>query len=126
MEPKTKKLVIVLAIVGAVLVLLITLGAGLLGYYGYQTAKNMALEDLNFAGTGDGSNAGTPSWLTDTQAAMLTSWGIDPASLPSSITEAQINCAMDAVGEARVQEIISGGQPTVSEIYNAISCLQLL
>jgi hypothetical protein len=33
---------------------------------------------------------------------------------------------MDAVGEARVQEIISGGQPTVSEIYNAISCLQLL
>lgn len=61
--------------------------------------------------------------LTPTQERVLETVGIDPSTLPASVTDTQKQCLINAVGEARANEIKAGALPTVSELVRAQACL---
>ncbi|MFH1766489.1 MAG: hypothetical protein ABH826_00130 [Patescibacteria group bacterium] len=56
------------------------------------------------------------------QEVMLESIGIDTTSIPTEITAAQQQCAVDALGKDRVTQIIDGSAPTVSDLLKAQNC----
>lgn len=60
--------------------------------------------------------------LNASQEKAVESFGIDPASLPSSITPAQEACAREKLGDQRVEEIKGGDAPTPTDYYKARSC----
>lgn len=60
--------------------------------------------------------------LTPTQEKTVESLGINPASLPATITPAMESCFTSKLGAARVQEIKNGSSPTASDYYTAKSC----
>ncbi len=60
--------------------------------------------------------------LSASQEAALENVGINPAAVPSSVTDAQKTCMINAVGEARANEIKAGAMPTPMEILKAKSC----
>lgn len=60
--------------------------------------------------------------LSASQEAALENVGINPAAVPSSVTDAQKTCMINAVGEARANEIKAGAMPTMTEIVKAKSC----
>ncbi len=62
-------------------------------------------------------------YLSEAQENMVKAVGVDPASLPTTLTEAQMACLLTAVGAARAQEIIGGETPTMSELFKAKACL---
>lgn len=63
--------------------------------------------------------------LNATQEAALRAVGVDPATIPtpSTITDEQKACLLNAVGEARAREIIAGAAPTFAELLSAKDCL---
>ena len=61
--------------------------------------------------------------FSDAQKKTLQSFGIDPASLPTTITVTQQNCLEGKFGTARFAEIKAGASPNAIEFYNAKSCL---
>lgn len=62
--------------------------------------------------------------LSPAQENALESIGIDPASIPSSITPAQEACFVSILGQARVDQIKAGDTPTATEFFQARSCLE--
>ncbi len=60
--------------------------------------------------------------LSASQEAALETVGINPAALPTSVTDTQKTCLINAVGEARANEIKAGAMPTPMEILKAKSC----
>jgi len=62
--------------------------------------------------------------LTTTQEAALRTIGIDPATVPSTITPEMKECFADILGLARVNEIINGAQPTAVEVIKTKECYQ--
>ena len=61
--------------------------------------------------------------LNDDQEQKLINAGVDLEKLPAQITPEQKSCAIEKLGEARVQEIISGSQPSSLEIIKLMPCL---
>lgn len=61
--------------------------------------------------------------LSNSQEQALESFGIDPASVPSSITLEQEACFIEKLGQQRVDEIIAGDTPSLLEIARAKDCL---
>lgn len=61
--------------------------------------------------------------LNAEQEAALDTIGVDPASLPSSITPEQEVCFVEVLGQARVDEIKAGATPTALEFFQARGCL---
>jgi len=61
--------------------------------------------------------------LTDEQETILRRVGIDPARLPDRATPAQISCFRGVVGDERYNAIVSGGTPTLGEVWRARTCL---
>lgn len=61
--------------------------------------------------------------LSESQEAALESVGINPASLPTTISPEQEQCFIEAIGSVRVEEIKAGGSPTPTEIFKARGCL---
>ncbi len=62
--------------------------------------------------------------LNPQQEALLESAGIDPATVPTSITPNQQQCAIDALGEKRAKELVAGATPTLTDIARAKHCLE--
>ena len=62
-------------------------------------------------------------FLSDAQKKTLASFGIDPASLPSSITPTQEECFKTKLGATRFAEISAGASPSIAEFLSAKSCL---
>ena len=62
--------------------------------------------------------------LDETQEGYLETIGIDPVTLPAEITPAMQECGLEALGADRVQELLSGSMPTLSDIMNAQHCLE--
>ncbi|MEX2010515.1 MAG: hypothetical protein WD874_01795 [Parcubacteria group bacterium] len=60
--------------------------------------------------------------LTPSQEDMLENAGIDPASLPQTLTPEMIACAREKLGTERTDEIINGATPTMADYYKARSC----
>jgi hypothetical protein len=61
--------------------------------------------------------------LSDAQRQALISFGIDPASVPSSINAEQEACFVGVLGEARVFEIKDGAVPSGIEFLKAKACI---
>lgn len=61
--------------------------------------------------------------LNDKQEKALETFGIDPATVPSSITPAQEACFVKILGQTRVNEIKAGDTPTATEFFQAKSCI---
>lgn len=61
--------------------------------------------------------------LSDAQVDALISLGIDPASVPSSISAEQEACFVGVLGEARVAEVKAGAVPSAFEMMQAQSCI---
>lgn len=61
--------------------------------------------------------------LNESQESALETFGIDPASLPSTISPEQEACFIEAIGADRVEEIKAGDTPTATEIFRGRGCL---
>jgi len=61
-------------------------------------------------------------YLSASQEAALEKVGVNPATLPTSVTDTQKTCLINAVGEVRANEIKAGAMPTVTEILKAKAC----
>ncbi|MFA6131404.1 MAG: hypothetical protein WC730_04065 [Patescibacteria group bacterium] len=120
MEPKTKKTVIIVlvAIAGLLLAGAIVMGIGL-----YLFFSRYGISDINEVASPDSSSAYDHPLLTDDQEAALSAVGIDPSTIPESFSQAQIDCAVTAVGETRANEILAGAEPTFLEVMNVLPCL---
>jgi hypothetical protein len=64
------------------------------------------------------------SSLSPEQVSALEKIGIDPATLPTTITPAQEACFTEKLGAPRVAEIKAGATPSAAEFFTARSCLQ--
>lgn len=74
------------------------------------------------------NNTSTPvqdknSALSSEQEKALESFGVDPATVPTSITPEQEACFNAKLGESRVAEIKAGATPTVEDYFKAKDCL---
>jgi len=83
------------------------------------------LKPLFFGGTATDSAAESDKnpLLSPAQEKTLETFGVNPASIPSSITPEQEACFISVLGEARVQEIKAGDSPTATEMFNAKGCI---
>lgn len=61
--------------------------------------------------------------ISPSQKKALETFGIDPKTLPTSLTPIQEACFIKILGEARVSQIKAGDVPTPSEFLSAKSCL---
>lgn len=61
--------------------------------------------------------------LSDSQIEKLESFGIDTSLLPKEITEEMAECFSEKLGEERVEQIISGSEPSSIEIFKTKDCL---
>jgi glutamine phosphoribosylpyrophosphate amidotransferase len=61
--------------------------------------------------------------VNENQAKALESAGINPDSVPSQFTAAQIECFVGILGQARVDAIVDGDIPTPTEFFKAKNCL---
>ena len=64
----------------------------------------------------------TPESLTESQRAILSTFGVEESSL--AVTEAMIVCSKDAVGEARFGEILEGSAPGPLEALSLLPCMK--
>jgi hypothetical protein len=60
--------------------------------------------------------------LSESQEQMLESIGINPQVVPTEITPAMEDCARDALGNERVDQIIQGAAPNAVDLLKAQSC----
>ncbi len=60
--------------------------------------------------------------LSPIQEKALEKIGIDPATLPTSITPAMEACFYEKLGATRANEIKNGAQPTAGDYFIARSC----
>lgn len=66
---------------------------------------------------------GTEYNLSPSQKYFLEKAGIDPASLPSTISPELENCLVETVGEERANQIKGGDVPTITDLLKAKTCL---
>lgn len=62
--------------------------------------------------------------LSSEQETALESLGVDPASIPRSVSPEQEACFEQVLGVTRVAEIKAGSVPSVVEVLSARDCLQ--
>ena len=61
--------------------------------------------------------------LSPAQEDALNKIGIDPSTVPSTITSAQGKCFTDKLGEKRTSEILAGAIPSAFELLKVKACL---
>jgi len=61
--------------------------------------------------------------LSDAQKQALVSFGVDPSSVPNTISAEQENCFVSVLGEARVAQIRDGAVPSGIEFFKAKACI---
>lgn len=61
--------------------------------------------------------------LSPTQEKALEKIGIDPATLPSTITPTMEACFYEKLGAKRANEIKNGSQPTAADYFAARACI---
>ncbi len=74
--------------------------------------------------TGTGTPPTTGFTLSAAQKSALTSLGIDPTTVPSTISAAQEVCFVETLGSARVSEIKAGAVPNAIELLKAKPCIK--
>ncbi len=60
--------------------------------------------------------------LTEDQEETAIEAGINIEQIPTEITDEQIQCGVDKLGQERVNEIMSGSEPTSFEVIKLLPC----
>jgi len=89
----------------------------------FSTTKESSTETTAIE-TSTSSDVATDSFtLSEAQTQALIELGIDPASVPTTITIKQQACFVGALGDARVAEIQAGAVPGALELLKVKPCL---
>lgn len=110
---------------GVIFSLLLAVGAYLYvaDPYGLKPIiKSLKGESSSTASPASSSASNKNPILTAEQAQALKAAGIDPATLPSTITPEMEKCFFAQLGATRANEIKGGAQPTMSDYFTARSC----
>jgi len=73
--------------------------------------------------TDDSPPADKHPLLDAEQEKTLQTFGIDPATLPTTITPEMEGCAVEKLGQARVDQIKAGAEPSFTDYLKAGSCI---
>lgn len=65
---------------------------------------------------------GTNLNLSSAHKKTLETFGVDPASIPTSISASQEECLVAKFGRARVDQVLAGASPSTAEIIKGKSC----
>lgn len=60
--------------------------------------------------------------LSEDQENLLQNYGIDPRAVPTEITPEMESCARESLGDERVDALIQGASPSVTDLLKAQSC----
>ncbi|MBU0614071.1 hypothetical protein KJ766_02160 [Patescibacteria group bacterium] len=118
-KKKSKVIWIVLGVIAALILLLTVLG--IIG--GYLLMRQLNISALPIGSSNSESTYDHP-YLTDEQEDTLVNWGIDPSSLPTEVSQAQIDCAYQAIGADRANAILQGATPSITEALKVMPCLE--
>ena len=61
-------------------------------------------------------------YLNEAQEQKIIDAGIDIEKIPTEISQEQVDCAVEKLGEARAKEIEGGAEPTSMEILKVLPC----
>jgi len=120
-KEKYKYLKIFLIIIGVILFIFILFIVGLLIYlmiaqpFGINPAKLLNTENNN-------QPVYDHPLLSPEQEETLQNLGVDVSELPTSLTPAQQACAVEALGQQRVNEILGGASPSATDFLKAQHC----
>ncbi len=73
--------------------------------------------------TSTSASESIPINLSDSQKSALSALGIDPSTIPASISPSQVTCFEGKLGVARVAEIKAGATPSAMDFFKAKSCI---
>ena len=105
--------IFILLVIGAVIALII------IKPFGFDVTK---MPGTYLDMTSDEPSSYNHPLLSTEQEKLLESMGVDTATLPTSITPAQEQCAIDALGPDKVNAIKAGATPTLSDYLKAQGC----
>lgn len=88
----------------------------------FGTGSSFTMPEGNSNGTSN-STSTNKIFLSEAQRKMLASYGIDPASIPTSINAEQEACFKTKLGATRFAQIIAGDTPTAIEMFSAKACI---
>jgi hypothetical protein len=81
------------------------------------------LSEVDNSTTTTETNNGGGFTLSTEQKQALVSFGIDPATVPSTISAEQEACFTAVLGASRVEQIKAGAVPSAVEFFKAKSCI---
>lgn len=134
----TMKIITIQVFVTLGVVFLVLLGLYLLmaDPFGWQSSagataatqsSSAAVGDAATTGDGNGATAESATTggfaLSGAQVDALVSLGIDPDSVPATVSAEQEACFTDILGAERVAEIKAGAVPSSIEFFRAKSCI---
>jgi len=82
------------------------------------------VSDTNTTDSETNTSSSNNSTLSPAQKQVLESIGVNPDSLPSTITPSQEVCFVGILGQARVNEVKGGVTLSAMEFFKASSCLK--
>lgn len=115
-----KKFLMIVGIIAIIFVLVAVLVMGLLFFY-LMNNKPLWIEINPFNKTEQSTTYDHPL-LSPDQEKTLQGIGVDLETIPTTITPAQEQCATEALGQDRVNEIKSGSAPSITDYLKAKSC----
>jgi hypothetical protein len=107
-----------LAVLGIIFLMVILIG---FGFFLANGTGSRAFSFPSISAAKDGEADANPM-LTTEQEAALRAFGMDPASLPTSITPEMEACFTSTLGADRVAQIKAGDAPSASEFFKAKGC----
>lgn len=116
-----KKFLMIVGIIAIIFIFLIILVVFLLALYIINN-KPLGVEINPFSRTELSPGYDHPLLSAD-QEKTLQSFGVNLESLPTSITPEQEQCAVEALGQDRVNQIKSGSAPSLTDYFKAKNCL---
>lgn len=125
-----KTLNIVFVVLGVLFIVVLLVGTG---FYlsldqtsntaSYTAAPAAAVSSSGTSSTTEQQEVDEEFILTDNQKQALSSFGIDPASVPSTISAEQEACFVAELGGSRVAEIKAGASPSAIDFFKAKGCI---
>lgn len=124
-----KTVTVVFVVLGGLFVVLLLIGAG---YFlsvtqsdntARYTASSAAVTANEMSSTSGETASEETFTLTASQKQALSSFGIDPATVPSSISAAEEACFVAELGVDRVADIKAGGIPSAIDFFKAKNCI---
>jgi hypothetical protein len=115
-----KKFLMIVGIIAVVFIFLVIIIAFLFALYVINN-KPLGVEINPFARTEVDSEYDHPLLSSD-QEKTLQSLGVNLESIPTTITPAQEQCATEALGQDRINQIKSGSTPSLTDYLKAKNC----